>query len=271
MRLARAVAASLLVALAGRVAAETAVTVVDGATALGEQVPSPGSDLVRLSTTDGLRFSNTGADQRALVRVSASHSFAHDHDGSVSTTTVSYQGASSDLASLYWAAQASSGPFMPVRVVTSSDQTGQAGWTKSSSCTTVNYQGRFSIPWWSNAGAAQTALDRNYQVCDSNRLWLDTDQDFSSGADSAYVSTHATNALFTTEADYELAINGLDYVFDAAPGATSVALHQGRFVPDPLVNGVSTWDVYTLAKFPDGFPAGVETTTVTAAGLDITV
>lgn len=260
----------LVLVLAGRAWSAPSVTVGDASSALAAYSPTSGMDGVAYTTSDRMRFSNDGADQRELMVLVPSWSY-QIVDGSVATTSVSFQGTTRPLRELVFLAQASSASFLPVEIRTGTDLTGQAGWTKSSSCGTVGYQGSFSIASYSNAGVAQTPLVRYYQVCDSTEIYVDTDIDLSSGADFAYVATTATSTLSTNEADYELVLSGTDYAFASAGSATTVTLQQGKYLPNPILNGVSYVDAYPLYALPDGVPAGCLTTTITATAYDISL
>ena len=269
MRAGVLVAAAILAALAGRAGAIVSVVVVDGSVSLGEGTPTPGADLVRFSTTDGLRFSNEGATERELVVYSAQHALAYDQDGASREGPVSVQGRTYELSSLLHAAQSPGGAFLPLRVTTQTDMTGQAGWTKSAGCGTVDLQGSLSIPYHASSGAAQTPLLRYYQACDGNvELYVDADKDMSSGADLAYVST-SPQVLTTPEADHVLVLASTHYAFHSVSGST-VALQQARYLPAP-VPSTGTLDLYLLYRFPDGHPAGVTTSTLTATATDITL
>lgn len=258
-------ATAIAVLAAGGAHATIAVTVVDGTISLVEFTPVPGSERVVSSTTDFLRFSNSGSDEREAILYTATHSFAFDKDGSASTTTVSYQGTTSTLKDLVWASQSSSGAFLQLEVVTTTDRFGQAGWTNNLNCLSLQFQGEWSIAWYNNAGVAQTPLVRYYQVCDTVEIYVDSDKDLSDG-DFSNIVTQTT--LFTTpETDYEIVIQGTDFLFASAASATTVTLRQGRFVP----NSATNVDSYFLELFPDGFPAGVLSTTLTATAYDITL
>lgn len=263
--------ALLLVGLAGRGGAVVSVTVVDGSASLPEVPPSPGSPAIRHSTSDPVRFSNEGATEPQLVVYSATHSFRYDQDGATSGSSVQHQGVTTPLADNLFVAQSASGAFLPLRVATAADLTGQAGWTKNAGCGTVTYQGQLSIPWFSNAGVAQTPLTRYYQVCDAGaEVYVDQDKDLATGADLAYVTT--TQQVLAAEADYEVVVQGVELVFPPAASASAVALQQGRFTPSPITSGgATTLDSYFLYRFPDGFPAGAVTTTLTATATDIMV
>lgn len=269
MRTTTAVASLLLLGLTGRALAIVSVGVVDGSASLAEVAPVSGASVARWSTSDGLRFSNDGSTEGELIVYTATHSFARDSDGSTATDSVSYQGVTTTLAENLFAAQSSTGDFLPLRVVTSTDLTGEAGWTKDGGCGTVTYQGSLSIAWSSNAGVAQTSLVRYYQVCDAGaELYLDADKALASGADLAYSTT--TQRVLPNEADYELSIQGTDFVFASAASATAVTLQQGRHVGSGFTSP-TTVDTFLLYRFPDGFPAGATTTTLTATATDITL
>lgn len=258
----------LFLAVVGRAWGAVSVDVGDGSATLSAHSPTPGQDGVSWTTTDRMRFTNDGADQRELLVLVPSWSFVIV-DGTTATTSVSFQGSTIMLRDLVFLAQSSSGSFLPVDVRTSSDHTGQAGWTKASTCGAVTYQGALSVPHYSSAGVAQTALARWYQVCDATELYVDTDKDMSSGADLAYVASAEQSILSTGEADFEVTLSGVDYAFVSAASATSVVLQQGKYLPNPLLSGATTVDVYPLYRLPDGIPAGTLTTTITATAYDI--
>lgn len=258
-------AAVAWLALAGQAAAIVAVTEVDTSSSIAEYTPVTGQATVRMTTSDPVSFSNSGSTEREAITLSISHSFRYDSDGTTASS-VTYQGTTSAIADLFWSAQSTTGNFGRFRLVTASDLTSEtSGWTEHSACGTMTYQGTFSIPYYSNAGVAQTALDRYYMVCDSTRIWVDTDKNMGSGADSAYLDTLAVSIL-SAEADHEIDLAGVTYLFESAASASSVTLHQGHFVP----LGATTISNYFLYLFPDGFPAGVTTSTITATALDIT-
>lgn len=265
------VLALLLVGLAGRGGAVVSVAVVDGSAALPDVQPSPGSAAVRHSTSDPVRFSNEGATEPQLVVLTAQHSFRWDRDGATSSASVAHQGATTALSDTLFVAQSPSGAFLPLRLGTAADLTGQSGWTKNAACGAVTYQGRFSVPWFGNDAAAQAPLARYYQVCDAGaEIYVDGDTDLANGADFAHVTT--TQQVLPGEADFEITIQGTDFAFPPAGSATGVALQQGRFAPSPLTSGATTLvDAYFLYRFPDGFPAGAVTTTLTATATDIMV
>lgn len=260
MRVGAAVAIMLVVALSGHAQAAGAVTVVAGSVSIAEFPPSAGSDTVRKGSSP-LRFSNEGATERELVIFTASHVLAYEQGGSASGS-VTFQGEARAMSSLFFAAQSASGDFLPLRVTTAADRTGEAGWTKHAQCGAVTYQGDLSIAWFTNAGAAQTPLARHYQVCDGIRIFVDADKDMSSGADFAYVST--SSQVLAGEADYEITLQGVDFAFTGAGSASAVTLDQARYLGAP-VPSATTVDLHPLYRFPDGFPAGVVTTTVTAS------
>lgn len=266
MRATTAAATLVLLVLAGRAVAIVSMGVVDATVTLAEVAPSAGSTVLRLSTTDGLRFSNEGSTEAELLVFSATHSFRYDKDNSTTAGPLSHQGVAMDLADSLFAAQSSAGAFLPLRVATSWDQTGQAGWTKNAGCATVGLQGQWNVSWYSNAGAAQATMVRYYQVCDgATEVYVDADKDLSSGADLAYAST--TSQVLPAEADYEVVLQGTDFAFTSVSGAT-VALQQARYVPSALTSPTTT-DLYFLARFPDGFPAGVLTSSLAATATDI--
>lgn len=259
-------AALVALGIAGRALAFVSVGVVDGSVALAEVAPTAGAAVVRLSTTDGLRFSNEGSTEAELVVYSAAHSFRYDRDATATAGPVTHQGVTTSLADNAFAAQSGAGAFLPLRVVTATDLTGQAGWTKSAGCGTVTLQGALSVPWYSNAGVPQAPLVRYYQACDgSAELYLDGDKDLSSGADLVLVST--TQQVLASEADFEATLQGTDFAFTGVSGA-SVVLQQGRYLPSGFTSPTTT-DLYFLYRFPDGFPAGATTTTITATATDI--
>lgn len=234
-----------------------------------EFTPVSGAEAVKSSTTDYLRFSSAKSNIQTLWSYGVGVSFVKDTDGSTATTTVSYQGATTTLTDLVYLAQSSSGSFLPWAVATGTDLTseGNTGWTNAAGCGTMVYEGSFSIPYYNNAGAAQTALTKYYRVCDSStELYIADTRDLSA-ADSAIIYTQASVGSSATAGNYEVAISGLDYVFYSAASATTVTLRQGPHVP--FGTSAQTNDVYALMKFPDGFPAGAFTSTVTATTTDI--
>lgn len=246
------------------------ITVSDGSiAAYSEFTPVPGSDTVKYSTSDYLRFTNAKSNVQSLFDFGVGVSFAKDADGSTSTTTVQYQGVTTTLTDLVYVAQAAGGSFLPAQVVTGSDLTseGNTGWTNAAGCGTMTYQGSFTVPYYNNAGAAQTSLVKYYRVCDSGtELYVGDSRDLSS-ADVAYVHTSTQSGASASASNYEVAIGGVDYVFHSAASATAVTLRQGQHVA--LGSSATTSDVYALLKIPDGFPAGVFTATVTATASDI--
>lgn len=246
------------------------VTVSDSTIAsYSEFTPVPGSDTVKYSTSDYLRFSNAKSNVQSLLDFSVSVSFLKDADGAASTTTVAYQGVTTTLADLVYVAQSSSGAFLPAQAVTGADLTseGNTGWTNAAGCGTMGYQGSFSIPYYNNAGAAQTALVKYYRVCDSaTEIYVGDSRDLTSG-DLAYIHTSTQGGSSASAANYEVSIGGADYVFSSAASAAAVTLRQGQHVA--LGTSSTASDVYALLKLPDGFPAGVFTATVTATASDV--
>lgn len=246
------------------------VTVTDGSiAAYAEFTPVPGSDTLKFSTSDYLRFSNAKSNIQSLFSYSVGVSFVKDADGSTSTSTVAFQGVTTTLSDLVYLAQSASGAFLPAQLATASDLTseGDTGWTNAAGCGTLTYQGFFTVPSYSNAGAAQAALTKYYRVCDSGtEVYVGDSRDLS-GADVAFVTTSTQAGPSATAANYEVVIGGVDYVFSSAASATAVTLRQGQHVA--LGATSTTADVYALLKIPDGFPAGVFTATVTATAADI--
>lgn len=250
----------LVLVLAGHAQAVASVRVVAGSVSLAEFAPAAGADAVRKASSP-LRFSNEGATERELMIFTASHVHAYDQGDSASGS-LTFQGQARSLSSLFFAAQSASGNYLPLRVTTAADRTGEANWTKHGQCGAVTYQGELSISWFNNTGAAQSPLARYYQVCDGIRLFVDVDKDMSGGADSAYVST--SSQVLAGEAEYEITLQGVDFAFTSASSAAAVTLDQARYLPAPVPNP-TTVDLHPLYLFPDGFPAGVMTTTVTAS------
>lgn len=246
------------------------ITVTDGTIAAhAEFTPVSGSDAVKFSTADSLRFSNAKSNVQSLFNYAVDVSFLRDADGSTSTSTLTYQGTTVTLSDLVYLSQSAAGDFLPASLVTGSDLTseGDTGWTNHAGCAAVTYQGTFTVPYYSNAGAAQSALTRYYRVCDSGtEIYVASSRDVSS-ADVAYVHTMTSAGASATAANYEVAIGGQDYVFHSAASATTVTLRQGQHVA--LGTSAVTSDVYALVKIPDGFPAGVLTATITATVSDV--
>lgn len=248
--------------------AVVAVAVTDSTSALGTYTPTSGTAGAQRTTSDPVAFSNTGSTERQLMVFTATFSFVYKANASIATTTVPYQGVTKSLIDVTYASQSSGGSFLPLRIRTDTDLTGGAGWTKNSGCGTITYQGSFSIPYYTNAGASQTALTRYYQVCDSNRIWIDTDKDMSSGADDAWIAT-IEEPVTTTQAQQELSISSTTYAFTSAGSATTVTLDQGGYLATPIPTA-TTISLYPLHAMPDGFPAGTDTITITATSYDIT-
>lgn len=246
------------------------ITVTDSSIAsYSEFTPVSGSETVKVSASDYLRFTNAKSNVQTLWSYGVGVSFVQDSDGSTSTSTVSFQGTTTTLTDLVYLAQSSGGDFLPWKIVTGSDLTseGNTGWTNHANCGSMVYQGSFSIPYYNNAGAGQTALTRYYRVCDSStELYVGASKDLSA-ADSAIIYTQASAGASATAANYEVAIQGTDYVFYSAASASAVTLRQGPHVA--LASSSAANDVYGLLKFPDGFPAGTFTATVTATTTDI--
>lgn len=258
---------------AGTVAADVGqlieIVVTDGSIATyAEFTPTSGTDAVKFSTSDFLRFSNAKSNVQEAFTYAASVSFAQDSDGSTATTSVSYQGTTTTLTDLVYLSQSAAGDFLPWRIVTGSDLTSEStGWTQHADCGTSNYKGSFSIAYFNNAGAAQSALTRYYSVCDTQtEIYVGTTKDLSSG-DKALIYTQTSSGAGATAGNYEVAIGGQDYVFYSAASAATVTLRQGNHAA--LTASSTTQDLYVLMKFPDGFPAGTLTTTVTATASDI--
>lgn len=246
------------------------VTVTDSAiAAYSEFTPVSGSDTLKYSTSDSLRFSNAKSNVQEVLGYGVSVSFVKDADGSTSTSAVTYQGASVSLDELVYLSQSASGDWLPAQIVTGSDLTseGNTGWTNHAGCGAMTYQGSFTIPYYSNAGVAQTPLTRYYRVCDSGtEIYVASSRDVSSG-DVAYVVTQTQAGASATAANYEVTLDGQDYVFHGAASATAVTLRQGQHVP--LGSSSTASDVYALLRIPDGFPAGVFSATVTATASDV--
>lgn len=259
------VALALALGLAGRAAGVVSVEVADATVTLAEVQPQAGQPALRWSTSDFLRFTNDGATEPQLVVYTASHLFRYDRDATTSASTVTHQGVATRLSDNAFATPVAAGDFLPLSIVTTTDRTGQAGWTKHAGCGTVNYQGEMSVPWYSNAGVGQTALLRHYQVCDDVELYLDTDNSLGD-ADLAYVKTHMR--LFVNAQDHLVTIQGVEFAFGSAASATAVTLQQARFTNNYITEPAQL-DLHFLYRFPDGFPAGVTTTTLTATATDI--
>lgn len=246
------------------------IVVVDGSiAAYSEFTPVSGADIVKYSTSDRLAFSNGVSLERALWTYTVGVTFTWDQDGSTSTTTVAHAGAppgGTVLTNLPFAAETSTAAFLPLKVETTADLTGETGWTKHPDCGTVNYQGSFVIAYYSNGGVAQTPLTLYYQVCDTQQeIYVDNVKTLTS-ADWAYISTRATLAT-DPETSHEVVIQGTEYVFASAASATTVTLRPGHVVPITS----TTHDSYLLLRFPDAFPAGLFETTLTATASDITI
>lgn len=246
------------------------VAVLDGSiAAYAEFTPVPGSDTLKFSTTDHLRFGNAKSNVQSVFAYSVGVSFVKDADGTTSATTLAYQGVTTTLADLVYLSPAATGAFLPAQVATAADLTseGATGWTNAPGCGTTTYQGVFTIPWYDNAGAAQAPLTKYYRVCDSGTEIYVADSRDLGAADLAYVTTSTQPGAAATAASYEVAIGGVDYVFSSAASATGVTLRQGQHVA--LGATSTTADVYALLKIPDGFPAGVFTATLTASAADV--
>lgn len=250
----------------GKLGKKIEVTVEDGSIApFPFFVPVAGEETVRHSVTDYLRFANGKSNVRALWEYSAALTLVRDDDGTSTSTTVSYQGSTTTLADLALLAQSASGPFTPWEVRTATDLTseGATGWTNPSGCGTMTYQGTFSILSYSAAGAPQAATTRYYRVCDTaTELYVGASRDLSA-ADYALLSTETSAAASASDANYEVGILGNLYVFYAAPSAASVTIRQGDLVPLSDSSSESR-DLYVLLRFPDGFPAGDVSGTITA-------
>lgn len=246
------------------------ISVSDGTIAsYSEFTPVPGSDTVKFSTSDRLRFSNAKSNVQSVFSYGVSVSFVKDADGSTSTSTVAFQGATATLADLVYLSQSASGAFLPYQLVTSADLTGEGatGWTNPSGCGTTTYQGTFVVASYDNSGVAQSATTKFYRVCDSGtEIYVADSRDLSS-ADLAYAVTTTQTGAGASAESYEVTIGGQDYVFHSAAGASTVTLRQGQHVA--LGAASTTADAYALLKIPDGFPAGVFTATVTATASDI--
>lgn len=261
-----AVLGAILLAVADPAHAVVQVAVEDGEIDLGAEAPSPGSRTVASSTTDRLRFNNSGSDERALWTFTASPSLVRDADGATVTGSVTFQGGTRDLENLSYGASASDGNFTPWSVVTDRDRSGELlGWTSHGDCGLVTYKGSFAIDSFNDTGEKAPEITRYYEVCDSaTEIYLDEDTDFTDG-DFAYRSDQATDTS-TTAADYELSVRETTYVFDGADAGDNVTIRQGAYVPADL----TTVDRYALQSFPDGFPAGDLEVTVEVAARNIT-
>lgn len=245
------------------------ITVPDNSiAAFPEFTPAAGSETVKYSTSDKLQFSNAKSNIQALWGYSAAVSFTKDADGAVSTTTVQYQGTTTTLADLVYGTQSATGNFVPLTVVTATDLTseGNTGWTTHASCASMTYQGSLSIPYYDSAGLTQTALTRYYRYCDSAELYLSASKDVSAG-DLARIVSDPEPGVSATAGEYEVAIAGQDYILYSAASATTVTLRLGQHVG--LGTSATTGDFYSLLKFPDGFPAGAFSVTVTGTTSDI--
>lgn len=261
-----AVIAAILVAVADPAHAVVEVAVEDGRIDLGTETPTPGSRTVASSTTDRLRFNNSGSDERAVWTFTASPSLVRDADGATVTGSATFQGATHDLEDLSYGASASDGNFTPWSIVTDSDRTGELlGWTSHGDCGLVTYKGSFAIDSFDDTGEAASEITRYYEVCDSaTEIYLSENTDFTTG-DFAYRSDQATDSS-TTAADYELSVRETTYVFDGADAADNVTIRQGAYVPATL----TTVDRYALQSYPDGFPAGDLEVTVEVTARNIT-
>lgn len=259
--------ALLIVAMLPVAQAAVAVTVGDASSALGAYAPVSGADGAKLTTSDPLAFTNFGATERQLTAFTAAFSFTYRSNGSTATTTIPYQGVTEALLDLTFAAPSSSGSFLPLRLRTGEDLTGEPGWTKAATCGTVTYQGALTVPSYSNAGVAQAELTRYYQVCDATRIHVGSTKDLTLGDDAWIVTT--TRGVTSTEAEHELAIGGATYVFASAGSATTVTLDQGGYSATPVPT-TTTLSLYPLVAIPDGFPAGTHAITITATAFDIT-
>lgn len=239
------------------------VTVPDSSIAsFSSFTPVPGSDTLKYSTSDYLRFSNAKSNVQEALALSASVSFVQSSTGSTSTTTVDYQGGTTTLADIVYLAQSSSGDFLPWKLV-GLDLTseGNTGWTTHAGCASMTYEGSLSVARYTSAGAAGSTITKYYRVCDSGtELYLSDSKDVSSG-DLAYVITQTAAGSSATSGNYEVTIDSVPYVFYSAGSASTVTLYQGKHLA--LGTASTTQDVYTLLKFPDGFPAGAFTATVT--------
>lgn len=244
------------------------VTVSDSSSALGTYAPSSGMDGARGTTSDPVAFSNFGATERQALAFTASFSLAYRGNSSVATTTVPFQGRVVELIDLAHAAQSSSGSFLPLRVRTAADLTGEAGWTKAATCGVVTYQGSFSVVPYASSGSPQSPIARFYQVCDASRIYVGASKDMTLGADDAWMVTVA-RTVTSAAAEHELALGGAGYVFFSAASASTVTLHQGLHQAAPVPTA-STVSLYPMHVFPDGFPAGTDTITLTATAYDIT-
>lgn len=244
------------------------VSVVDGSiAAYSEFTPTSGDETVKYSTADSLRFSNAKSNIQELMHYGVGVSFVKDADGSTSSSTIQYQGETVTLSDLVYLAQSSAGNFLPWALTgTDLSSEGNTGWTNHAGCSTSNYQGSFSVPYYTNGGAAVSALTQYYRVCDSNEIYLGSSRDLSS-SDLANLYTSSASGPSATAENYEVTIQGVDYVFYSAGAATSVTLRQGQHLA--LGTSATTADVYALLKVPDGFPAGVLSVTVTGTVADI--
>lgn len=226
--------------------------------------PTPGSETVKFSTSDNLRFSNAKSNVQEMLTLTTSVSFVQSSSGATSTTTVSYQGATVTLSDLVLLSQSSSGDFLPWKLVgTDLTSEGNTGWTTHAGCAAMTYQGSLSVARYTSAGASASAITKYYRVCDSGtEIYVADSKDVSSG-DLAYVTTQTAAGSSATAGNYEVTIGSVPYVFSSAGSASAVTLHQGKHLA--LGSSSTTQDVYALLRFPDGFPAGSFTATVTGA------
>lgn len=245
------------------------IEVTDAAIALGSATPSSGTATSQYSTADSLVFSNANSNVQAAWDYGISASFTKDADGSTVTDgSVSFQGTSVELQDLIHLGQESTGKFLPWLVSTGTDLSGEtSGWTSHADCADSQYKGSFSVAHFDNTGSKQAAETLYYEVCDSStELYLDSDKDLSAG-DKAIIISQASSGSEATAANYEVAIQGVDYVFYSAADASSVTLRQGRHVDHE--SDSNSESNFALLEVPNGFPAGSFSVTLTASASDI--
>lgn len=231
-----------------------------------EFTPVAGQESTRWSTSDGLRFEAGSSTERALWTATSSSSFVRDQDGATVTTELAYQGTATSLEALVFATRSATGIFSPLMTETAQDLTGETGWTAHASCGTVVYQGRFEVASYTSDGSVRPAQLLYYQVCDgSEEIYVNSSRDLQAG-DFAYIGSKATPQAETGAPDYEITIEGNSYVFASAASATAVRLRQGLYA-----TSTAAADFYLLHRFPDGFPAGTLTVTLTLTAIAITV
>lgn len=255
--------------VSGSVDQHVEIVATDGAIALGAATPSSGADTVKFSTSDSLVFSNEKSNVQAAWDLDISAALTKDSDGvTVTDGSVSYQGTSSDLQDLIYMGQASSGKFLPWNVATGTDLSVEStGWTSHADCGVSQFKGSFSVAHFDNAGAKQAAETMYYEVCDSaTEIYIGAAKDLSAG-DKAIIVSEAVAGSEATAANYELSIQGADYVFYSAADALSVTLRRGHHVD--LGADANSESAFALIELPDGFPAGSFAVTVTASASDI--